>query len=85
MALVGVILRQHRPSLRIEPGRDVRPGRHRSRVAPRGLVPLREYLDRVWGDVLEAFRLEADSHFFSRTFGCVSSVIVNDFTLSRFR
>ncbi|MCM3876990.1 MAG: metalloregulator ArsR/SmtB family transcription factor [Thermoanaerobaculia bacterium] len=33
--------------------------RHLYRVAPRGLVPLREYLDRFWGDVLEAFRLEA--------------------------
>lgn len=33
--------------------------RHLYRVAPRGLVPLREYLDRFWGDVLEAFRIEA--------------------------
>jgi DNA-binding transcriptional ArsR family regulator len=33
--------------------------RHVYRVAPRGLVPLREYLDGFWGDVLEAFRVEA--------------------------
>jgi DNA-binding transcriptional ArsR family regulator len=33
--------------------------RHLYRVAPRGLVPLRAYLDLFWGDVLEAFRLEA--------------------------
>lgn len=33
--------------------------RHLYRVAPRGLVPLREYLDRFWGEVLEEFRLEA--------------------------
>ena len=33
--------------------------RHVYRVAPRGLVPLREYLDGFWGGVLEAFRVEA--------------------------
>jgi DNA-binding transcriptional ArsR family regulator len=33
--------------------------RHVFRVASRGLVPLREYLDRFWGDVLDAFRAEA--------------------------
>ena len=35
--------------------------RHLYRLAPRGLVPLREYLDGFWGDVLEAFRVEASS------------------------
>ena len=35
--------------------------RHLFSIAPRGLVPLREYLDRFWGDVLEAFRLEASA------------------------
>jgi DNA-binding transcriptional ArsR family regulator len=29
-------------------------------VSPRGLVELRRYLDRFWGDVLQAFKAEAE-------------------------
>jgi DNA-binding transcriptional ArsR family regulator len=29
-------------------------------VRPRGLVELRRYLDRFWGDALEAFKAEAE-------------------------